>query len=122
MPAVRASAPFEPLSPDLDLDALVEECPNFEYVPRINFDQIDVQGLDAFERVVLIHVIAKGRPLIVEGCQRNLDAWTFSSPWLRDNFGNKCESIMNALQSQFIDLSKLSKHAILRRRRTFRYP
>ena len=92
MPAMRAAAPFEPISPDLDLELLVEESTNFEYVPRIPYDLIEVQGFDAFDKLVLLHVIANGKPLVIEGCHRNLDAWTFSSPWLRDNSGEKCES------------------------------
>ena len=92
MPAQRSAAPFEPISPELDLDTLVEESENFEYVPRIPYDLIEPQGLDQFEKLVLLHVIANGKPLIVEGCHRNLDAWTFSSPWLSDNQGEKCKS------------------------------
>ena len=90
MPAQRVAAPFQPISPDLDLDSLVEASSNFEYVPRIPFENIEVQGHDAFDKLVLIHVIINGRPLVVEGCHRNLDQWTFSSTWLRDNFGSKC--------------------------------
>lgn len=91
MPAHRASAAFEPISPDLDLAALVEETPNFEYVVRISCDMIDHRGLEAFEKLVLLHVIVGGKPLIVEGFQHQLDEWTFSTQWLHDNYGQKCK-------------------------------
>ena len=94
MPAQRSSAPFEPIPPDLDLDALVEQTPNFVYAPRIPCDMIDVQGVDAFERLVLLHVIVCVKPLVVEGFQHKLDPWTFSTRWLQDNVGEKCKSKM----------------------------
>lgn len=92
MPAQRPSAIFEPLSPYLDLDAFVNETPNFEYVVRISCDMLEQQGLEAFEKLVLLHVIIGGKPLIVEGFQQRLDQWTFSSQWLQDNHGKKCKS------------------------------
>lgn len=91
MPAQRPSASFDPIPPDLDLAALVEETPSFEYVVRISCDMIELQGLEAFEKLVLLHVIIGGKPLIVEGCQHRLDEWTFSSQWLHDNHGKKCK-------------------------------
>lgn len=91
MPAQRPSASFEPISPDIDLASLVEETPNFEYVVRISCDMIELQGLEAFEKLVLLHVIVGGKPLIVEGFQHRLDKWTFSSQWLHDNQGTKCK-------------------------------
>lgn len=90
MPAQRPSASFEPISPDLDLQTLVEETPNFEYVVRINCEMIDHQGMDAFEKLVLLHVIIGGKPLVIEGFQNRLDQWTFATQWLRDNHGKKC--------------------------------
>ena len=92
MPAQRPSATFEPLSPLLDVEALVNETPNFEYVVRISCDMLEQQGLEAFEKLVLLHVIIGGKPLIIEGFQHRLDEWTFSSQWLQDNHGKKCKS------------------------------
>ena len=91
MPAQRPAASFDPIPPDLDLPTLVEETPNFEYVVRISCDMIEHQGTDAFERLVLIHVILGGKPLIVDGFHTRLDPWTFTPQWLRDNFGKKCK-------------------------------
>ena len=93
MPAQRPSAIFEPLSPYLDLDALVNDTPSFEYVVRISCDMLEQQGLEAFEKLVLLHVIIGGKPLIIEGFQQRLDQWTFSSQWMQDNHGEKCKSL-----------------------------
>lgn len=53
---------------------------------------IDHQGIDAFEKLVLIHVILGGKPLVVEGYDSRLDRWTFAVQWLRDNLGSKVEN------------------------------
>ena len=90
MPAQRAVASFEPIPPDLDLNELVEQTPNFQYVSRIGCDMIETQGMEAFEKLVLLHVVIGGKPLVVEGFQHKLDPWTFSTRWLRDNTGTKC--------------------------------
>ena len=89
MPAQRPSASFQPISPDLDLAALVESTPNFEYVVRISYDMIEQQGLEQFEKLVLLHVIIGGKPLVIEGVHAHLDEWTFTSQWLKDNHGKK---------------------------------
>ena len=91
MVAQRPSAAFDPIPPDLDLASLVEETPTFEYVTRISCDMIETQGLEAFDKLVLLHVILGGKPLVVEGFQNRLDEWTFRSQWLQDNCGKKCE-------------------------------
>ena len=90
MPAQRPSASFDPIPPNLDLAALVENTPNFQYVDRISCDMLDQQGLEKFERLVLLQVILGGKPLVIEGFQHRLDEWTFSSQWLQDNYGDKC--------------------------------
>ncbi|KAL9001113.1 MAG: hypothetical protein Q9169_000296 [Polycauliona sp. 2 TL-2023] len=92
MPTTRRSAAFDPISPDLDLDALVQQTPNFEYVTRISCDMIDTQGLDTFEKLVLLHVLIGGKPLVIEGFHKKLDEWTFTSAWLKDNYGKEYES------------------------------
>jgi hypothetical protein len=92
MPSQRPCAAFEPISPDLDLAALVEATPNFEYVVRVHCDMIDHQGKEAFEKLVLLHVILGGKPLVIEGYQERLDRWTFALQWLRDNCSQKGEN------------------------------
>jgi len=91
MPAQRPCASFDPISPDFDLTAFVEENPNFEDVVRISCDMIEHQGLEAFEKLVLLHVIIGGKPLVIEGWQHRLNEWTFTSQWLRDNRSKRCE-------------------------------
>lgn len=89
MPLQRPRAAFEPIPPDIDVAALVESTPNFEYVVRIPHDAIEEQGMDTFEKLVLLHVIIGGKPLVVEGYQSRLERWTFSEQWLRDNVATK---------------------------------
>lgn len=88
MPSTRPCAAFEPISPDFDLKALVETTPNFEYAVRIHNEMIEHRGLAEFERLVLIHVILGGKPLVVEGYETKLDSWIFAIQWLRDNCGS----------------------------------
>lgn len=112
MVAQRPSAAFDPIPPDLDLASLVEETPNFEYVTRISCDMIEAQGLEAFDKLVLLHVILGGKPLVVEGFQHRLDEWTFTSQWLRDNFGKKCKHSEPLKSSASKSALQSNKHAI----------
>jgi hypothetical protein len=89
MPSTRPCAAFEPISPDFDVAALVEATPNFEYVVRIHCDMIDHQGLENFEKLVLLHVVLGGKPLVIEGYQDRLDRQAFTLQWLRDNCASK---------------------------------
>lgn len=88
MPSTRPCAAFEPISPEFDLKALVESTPNFEYAVRIHSDMIEHHGLAAFERLVLMHVILGGKPLVIEGYEGRLDRWIFAIQWLKDNCGS----------------------------------
>lgn len=92
MPATRPRASFEPISPRFDLKKLVEQTPNFSYVDRISCDMIDQQGLAAFEKLVTLHVIVGGKPLVIDGFENRMNPWTFSPKWLRDNCGDKVEN------------------------------
>ena len=105
MPSQRPSAAFDPISPDLDLAALVEETPNFEYVTRVSCDMIEAQSMEAFEKLILLHVILGGKPLVIEGFQKRLDEWTFTSQWLQDNCGKKFEQARNLTKKQNMALS-----------------
>ena len=107
MPAQRPSAAFDPIPPDLDLARLVEETPNFEYVTRISCDMIDEQGLESFDKLVLLHVILGGKPLVIEGFNYRLDEWTFTSQWLQDNCGKNFEQarVLNKRQNMSVSIS-----------------
>jgi hypothetical protein len=89
MPARRPRASFEPIPPDFDLRTFVEDAKNFQYVDRISYEMIAQQGIEKFEKLVLLHVIIGGKPLVIDGFDEILDPWTFTPQWLRDNHGDK---------------------------------
>ena len=106
MPGKRPSAAFDPIPPDFDLARLVEETPNFEYVTRISCDMIDEQGMESFDKLVLLHVILGGKPLVIEGFNYRLDEWTFTCQWLQDNCGKKFEQarVLNKRQNMPVSI------------------
>ena len=89
MPAQRPRASFEPIPPDFDVRTFVENAENFQYVDRISCEMIAQQGMDQFEKLVLLHVIIGGKPLVIDGFDELLDPWTFTPQWIRDNHGDK---------------------------------
>ena len=93
MPSQRPSAAFDPIPPDLDLEALVEDTPNFEFVTRVSCETIESQSMDALERLILLHVIQGGKPLVIDGFNNRLDGWTFTNQWLQDNWGSRSTSL-----------------------------
>ena len=89
MPAQRPRASFEAIPPDFDLHELVENTENFEYVYRIHYRKIEEHGVEQFEKLVLLHVVIGGKPLVIDGFHERLDPWIFTPKWLRDNHGDK---------------------------------
>lgn len=89
MPAARPRASFEPIPPDFDVRTFVETADNFQYVDRISYEMIESQGMEQFEKLVLLRVIIEGKPLVIDGFEEALDPWTFASSWLRTNHGDK---------------------------------
>src|SRR6266576_3490548 len=89
MPAQRPRASFEPIPADFDVRTFVENAENFQYVDRISCEMIAQQGMDQFEKLVLLHVVIGGKPLVIDGFDELLDPWTFTPQWLRDNHGDK---------------------------------
>lgn len=81
------------MSPELDVPTLVESTPNFEFAARIHCDSIDEHGLETFEKLVLLHVVLGGKPLVIEGFDQRLDKSIFSEKWLRENYSKKSESL-----------------------------
>ncbi len=96
MPAQRPRASFEPIPPDFNLKKLVEDTENFDYVDRISYEMIEEQGIEIFEKLVLLRVVVGGKPLIIDGFDVRLDPWTFTPRWLRDNHGKKGRSLICA--------------------------
>jgi hypothetical protein len=45
--------------------------------------------VEQFEKLVLLHVVIGGKPLVIDGFEEVLDPWVFTPSWLRDNHGDK---------------------------------
>ncbi|KAJ0414112.1 hypothetical protein BJY00DRAFT_45623 [Aspergillus carlsbadensis] len=105
MPAQRPRAAFEPLSPDLNVSELVNSTPNFEQVVRIQCDAIDENGLENFEKLVLLHVIVRGLPLVIEGFDKKLDNAVFSDKWLRNHYSAKQEQARDLTAKRNVPLT-----------------
>lgn len=99
MPAQRPRASFEPIPPDFAVRTLVENTPNFQYVDRISCDTIAEQGIEQFEKLVLLHVVIGGKPLVIDGFEEHLDPWTFTPRWLKDNHGAKGKATYRLVHS-----------------------
>jgi hypothetical protein len=89
MPAARPRASFEPIPPDFDAQTFVETADNFQYADRISHEMIRENGVEQFEKLVLLHVVIGGKPLVIDGFEEVLDPWVFTPSWLRDNHGDK---------------------------------
>ncbi|KAL4911665.1 hypothetical protein BDW62DRAFT_59855 [Aspergillus aurantiobrunneus] len=105
MPAQRPRAAFEPVSPNLDVADLMKFAPNFEEVVRIRCDAIDENGLENFEKLVLLHVIVRGLPLVVEGFDKKLDNAIFSEKWLNDHYSAKREDARDLTAKKSVPLT-----------------
>ncbi|KIW05375.1 uncharacterized protein PV09_03891 [Verruconis gallopava] len=105
MPASRPQASFEPISPHYDLHSLVENNKNFEYAARISMDKIEEGGLAMFERLVSLHVIQGGKPLVIDGLQNRFDPWLFTTKWLIANHGSKQENAWNLTTQENIPVT-----------------
>ncbi|KAF2199691.1 hypothetical protein GQ43DRAFT_482240 [Delitschia confertaspora ATCC 74209] len=105
MPAARPRASFEPIPPDFDVRTFVETADNFQYVDRISYEMIANNGIEQFEKLVLLHVIIGGKPLVIDGFEEVLDPWTFTPTWLRDNCGDKVENARNLTTKENIPLT-----------------
>ncbi|KAH8428883.1 putative JmjC domain protein [Aspergillus melleus] len=95
MPNQRPKAAFEPLPPDLDVSALVRSTPSFEWAPKFHCNAIDAKGLESFEKLVQLHVVLGGMPLVVGGFNERLDNSLFSEKWLRGEYATKSETARN---------------------------
>ncbi|KAI1425581.1 hypothetical protein F5Y12DRAFT_746666 [Xylaria sp. FL1777] len=91
--ALHPQAKFDPIPPDLDLHNLVDRTPNFDWVTRISIAQIRRLGPAGFEKLVQLHVIEGGRPLVIEGWNRVLPKELFSPTWLETTCDKKQENV-----------------------------
>ncbi|GAP88965.1 hypothetical protein SAMD00023353_3400450 [Rosellinia necatrix] len=90
---LHPQAKFDPIPPDLDLHGLVDRTPNFDWVTRISIAQIRRLGPTGFEKLVQLHVIEGGRPLVIEGWDRVLPKDLFSAAWLEKTADKKQENV-----------------------------
>lgn len=84
-PQNHPQAQFVPISPDLDLAALVESTPNFDYVTRLPREMLEEHPIQSLEQLVLLHVVIGGKPLVIEGWEDRIDPYLFSPEWLQNN-------------------------------------
>jgi hypothetical protein len=87
--SLHPQAKFDPIPPDLDLHALVENTPNFRWALRVPLHKLTNLSQEDFEKVVLRHVIQGGQPLIIEKCDVKLLPQLFSVGWLEQNYNKK---------------------------------
>ena len=88
--STRAKAKMVYLPPDLDLEALILQTPNFKTLPRLDATQL--VGQDAFEALAMYvqqHVIDAGLPLVIEKWHERPDwpHYMFNPDWLKQNHG-----------------------------------
>ncbi|KAI0014625.1 hypothetical protein F4780DRAFT_767466 [Xylariomycetidae sp. FL0641] len=91
--ALHPQARFDPIPPDLDLHALVDRTENFDWVVRVSTAQIKRLGPSGFEKLVQLHVIDGGRPLVIEGWNKVLPDELFSATWLEKTYDKKQENV-----------------------------
>lgn len=89
MPSKRPRASFEPIPPDIDVNALVESSPNFQHVDWISRECFNQWNMEQFDRIIRKHVVLGGKPLIIKGYSELLDKDMFSAKWLAKNHGSK---------------------------------
>jgi len=87
--ALHPQAKFDPIPPDLDLHGLVERTPNFHWVLRVPAAQIRKLGPQEFERLVYLHVVRGGKPLVIEKWNDWLPKSLFSAQWLEAAYNKK---------------------------------
>ncbi|KAL2891997.1 AT hook domain-containing protein [Ceratocystis lukuohia] len=90
--ALHPQAKFDPIPPDLDLHNLIQTTPNFEWVLRVSVAQIRNLGQQELEKLVLLHVIQGGRPLVIEKWNEALPSDIFSVEWLEEKYDKKREN------------------------------
>ncbi|KAG9236391.1 hypothetical protein BJ875DRAFT_456568 [Amylocarpus encephaloides] len=98
-------AQFVPISPDFNLDTLVKNATNFDYVTRLSTDQLKEHSMQDFEALVLAVVIQSGKPLVIEDWGANLPPWLFSRDWLEKHLGTHPESVRDITNTSNIPMT-----------------
>ncbi|KAM0235524.1 hypothetical protein ACHAPO_005812 [Fusarium lateritium] len=91
--SLHPQAKFDPIPPDLDLYSLVDKTSNFQWVQRVSRSQIRSLGQQEFEKLVLIHVIIGGKPLIIDGWDGVLPKSLFDVAWLEKTHDKRQENV-----------------------------
>ncbi|RBR05588.1 uncharacterized protein FIESC28_11327 [Fusarium coffeatum] len=91
--SLHPQAKFDPIPPDLDLYGLVDTTPNFKWVQRVSRNQIRSLGQQEFEKLVLIHVIIGGKPLVIDGWEAALSRGLFDVGWLEKRHDKTQENV-----------------------------
>ncbi|CAK7216838.1 hypothetical protein SBRCBS47491_002966 [Sporothrix bragantina] len=91
--AMHPQAKFDPIPPDLDLHALVQDTPNFNWATHISASEIFALGQQRFEKLVSIHVINGGKPLVIKDWNDRLPSGLFSAKWLEEVYNRKEERV-----------------------------
>ncbi|KAK0634731.1 hypothetical protein B0T17DRAFT_594533 [Bombardia bombarda] len=102
---LHPQAKFDPIPPDLDLHSLVENTPNFQWVTRISAAQIRNIGPQEFEKLVLLHVIHGGKPLVIERWGDRLPKSLFSAEWLETTQNKKQENVRDIVNQTDIPMT-----------------
>lgn len=82
-----------PISPDFDLNALVKNTSNFDWVTRLSTEKLKEHSPQSFEALVQGFVIQGGRPLVIEDWGSILPQGLFSRAWLEKFLGTKPEKV-----------------------------
>ncbi|EXV01281.1 JmjC and zinc-finger of monoamine-oxidase A repressor R1 domain protein [Metarhizium robertsii] len=91
--SLHPQAKFDPIPPDLDLYGLVDRTPNFKWVQRVSRSQVLGLGQQGFEKLIQIHVIAGGKPLVIDGWDALLPEELFNVNWLEKTYDKKEENV-----------------------------
>jgi len=99
--APKQSAPFEPLSPSINIPQLLSTTPNFKPVNRIDAKNINSSNIAQLQTLIQEHVVKKGLPLVLENWHLRADwpKWIFNPDWLKENHGQD-----RTYQSHFLRL------------------
>lgn len=103
--AAHPQAKFDPVPPDFDVHDLVDQSPNFDWVVRITISQIRQLGPAGFEKLVQLHVIEGGRPIVIEGWDRVLPRSLFGAKWLEQNYDKKQENVRDLVSQSDIPMT-----------------
>jgi hypothetical protein len=104
-PASHPQAKFDPIPPDLDLYSLVDTSPNFNWVVRISISQIRRLGSAGFEKLVQLHVIEGGRPIVIEGWDKVLPQSLFGAKWLEQACDKKQENVRDLVSQSDLPMT-----------------